>query len=159
MTIEELEALIAQGEGQQLEFKRSLAELETAVRTLAAFANTEGGTVLFGVRQSGEKVVGFRRREVTEYPYEAVREAVCNAVCHRDYTMTGSAVRVMVFDDRIEVNSPGGLPPSVTIQNIERKHVLRNTLLANFLYDIFYIEKWGAGITKPALSLPKGCGG
>jgi ATP-dependent DNA helicase RecG len=54
----------------------------------------------------------------------------------------------MIFDDRIEVNSPGGLPPGVTLQNIERKHVLRNTLLANFLYDIFYIEKWGAGITK-----------
>lgn len=43
MTIEELEALITQSEGQQLEFKRSLAELETAIRTLAAFANT-GGT-------------------------------------------------------------------------------------------------------------------
>jgi predicted HTH transcriptional regulator len=43
MTIEELQALIAQGEGRQLELKRSLAELETAVRTLAAFANTEGG--------------------------------------------------------------------------------------------------------------------
>jgi predicted HTH transcriptional regulator len=65
MTIEELQALIAQGEGQQLEFKRSLAELETAVCTLAAFANTEGGTVLFGVRQSGE-IVGVEASQTSK---------------------------------------------------------------------------------------------
>jgi len=105
------------------------------------------------------KVVGFKRREVTEYPYEAVREAICNAVCHRDYFMDGSTVRIMIFDDRIEVNSPGPLPPGVTVENIDRKHVLRNKLIANYLYDIYYIEKWGTGITKPVLSLPKGCGG
>ena len=94
------------------------------------------------------KVVGFKRREVTEYPYEAVREAICNAVCHRDYFMDGSTVRIMIFDDRIEVNSPGSLPPGVTVENIDRKHVLRNKLIANYLYDIYYIEKWGTGITK-----------
>jgi ATP-dependent DNA helicase RecG len=94
------------------------------------------------------RVTGFRRREVTEYPYEAIREAVCNAVCHREYRIEGASVRIMVFDDRIEVNSPGGLPPGVTLANIERKHVLRNPLIANYLYDIFYIEKWGTGITR-----------
>ncbi len=47
-----------------------------------------------------------------------------------------------------EVNSPGGLPPGVTLANIERKHVLRNPLIANYLYDIFYIEKWGTGIAR-----------
>jgi predicted HTH transcriptional regulator len=46
--------LISQGEGQQLEFKRSLAELDTATRTVVAFANTDGGVILFGVRDSGE---------------------------------------------------------------------------------------------------------
>jgi len=94
------------------------------------------------------KVVGFRRREVTEYPYEAVREAICNAVCHRDYLMTGSTVRIMIFDDRIEVNSPGALPPGVTVKNIDHKHVLRNEVIAGYLYDIYYIEKWGTGIAK-----------
>lgn len=94
------------------------------------------------------RVVGFRRREVAEYPYEAIREAICNAVCHRDYRIEGAQVRIMVFADRIEVNSPGGLPPGVTLTNIERKHVLRNPLIANYLYDIFYIEKWGTGIAR-----------
>ena len=51
---------------------------------------------------------------MTEYPYEAIREAVCNAVCHRDYRVAGASVRIMVFADRIEVNSPGGLPLGVT---------------------------------------------
>jgi ATP-dependent DNA helicase RecG len=83
------------------------------------------------------KVVGFKRREIGEYPYEAVREAICNAVCHRDYFMDGSTVRIMIFDDRIEVNSPGPLPPGVTVENIDRKHVLRNKLIANYLYDIY----------------------
>jgi ATP-dependent DNA helicase RecG len=62
--------------------------------------------------------------------------------------MDGSTVRIMVFDDHIEVNSPGSLPPGVTVENIDRKHVLRNKLIANYLYDIYYIEKWGTGITK-----------
>lgn len=42
---------------------------------------------------------------MTEYPYEAIREAVCNAVCHHDYRIAGASVRIMVFADRIEVNS------------------------------------------------------
>jgi len=94
------------------------------------------------------KIVNFRRREVTEYPFVAVREAICNAVCHRDYRIEGTAVRISIFDDRIEVNSPGGLPVGVTLANIERKHVLRNPIIANYLYDVFYIEKWGTGIAR-----------
>lgn len=99
------------------------------------------------------KIVGFRRREVTEYPFEAIREAICNAVCHRDYRIGGATVRVMVFDDRIEVNSPGGLPQGVTLAEIERKHVLRNPVIAGCLYDIFYIEKWGTGIARMRRSM------
>ena len=53
MTPEEIRALISHGEGQRLEFKRSLAELETGVRAVAAMANADGGHVLFGVRDDG----------------------------------------------------------------------------------------------------------
>jgi ATP-dependent DNA helicase RecG len=66
VTPEEVRALIAQGEGQQLEFKRSTAELETGVRAAAAMANTDGGHVLFGVRDDGTVVgvqIGARTRE------------------------------------------------------------------------------------------------
>jgi ATP-dependent DNA helicase RecG len=94
------------------------------------------------------RIVGFQRREISEYPPEAIREAVCNAVTHRDYQMTGSTVRIMIFDDRIEVNSPGSLPAGVTVENIANQHVLRNELIASYLYDVNYIEKWGMGIRK-----------
>lgn len=98
--------------------------------------------------RTAAKVVGFRRREVAEYPFEAIREAICNAVCHRDYQLAGAEIRIMIFADRLEINSPGGLPPGVNLANLERAHVLRNPLLANFLYDSFYIEKWGTGIAR-----------
>jgi ATP-dependent DNA helicase RecG len=356
MTIEELEALIAQGEGQQLEFKRSLAELETAVRTLAAFANTGGGTVLFGVRQSGEivgveashtskeqlvnkvtsstdpvlypsvefvkvngktvivvtvaesdnkphlaggraykrvgtatvqlrrdeyerlllsrrqppfdqrelpeatlddvdeakvrwylqrtaqernipvdltlplvenlkrlgvvigrdgrpvltvaatllfgkrpqsfvshslvrlacfhgttplhfidrldcvgtlpemideaerfvkrntriaaKITGFERREITEYPYPAIREGIANAVAHRDYDRADVEVRVSVFADRIEVQSPGRLPAPLTLDTLGEEYALRNKLIAELLFNIRYIERRNTGIMR-----------
>jgi len=76
LTPEEVRALIAQGEGQKLEFKRSLAELERGVRTVAAFANTEGGHLLFGVRDSGE-IIGMTVGRTT-------RERVVNMI--RDNT-------------------------------------------------------------------------
>jgi len=62
-----------------------------------------------------------------------------NAVAHRDYFFTGASIRVMIFDDRIEVESPGGLPEGVTLKNLEGSHVLRNERIANLLYDIGYI--------------------
>ncbi|PIP13894.1 MAG: hypothetical protein COX49_00850 [bacterium (Candidatus Stahlbacteria) CG23_combo_of_CG06-09_8_20_14_all_40_9] len=94
------------------------------------------------------KIVGFEQVNITEYPYEAVREAITNAVCHRDYFFSGASIRVMIFDDRIVVESPGILPEGVTLKNLEGSHVLRNQRIANWLYDIGYIEKWGTGIRR-----------
>jgi ATP-dependent DNA helicase RecG len=95
---------------------------------------------LIGVRE------GFQRVDRLEYPLVAVREAITNAVAHRDYAIEDSTIRVAIFDDRIEVYSPGGLPPGVTVDNIEGNHVLRNRVIANLLYDMGYIEKWGSGV-------------
>jgi ATP-dependent DNA helicase RecG len=57
-------------------------------------------------------------------------------------------VRVAIFDNRIFVDSPGKLPPGVTLENIEHVHVLRNPIIAQLLYDINYIENWGSGILR-----------
>jgi ATP-dependent DNA helicase RecG len=57
-------------------------------------------------------------------------------------------VRVAIFDDHIFVDSPGRLPPGVTLENIERVHILRNPIIAQLLYDIEYIENWGSGILR-----------
>lgn len=94
------------------------------------------------------KIVGFERREITEYPYPAVREAITNAVTHRDYWRRGTEVRVSIFDDRIEVQSPGRLPPPLTLSTLGEEHVLRNELVAQLLFNIRYIERWNTGIGR-----------
>ena len=81
-----------------------------------------------------------------ELPPEVVREAIVNAVAHRDYTSNGS-VQVMLFADRLEVWNPGALPPSLTLEKLRRPHgsVPANPLLAEPLYLTRYIERMGTG--------------
>lgn len=81
-----------------------------------------------------------------EIPYEVIREAVVNAVAHRDYT-SNAAVQVMVFVDRFEVWNPGALPPGMTLDQLRRPHpsVPHNPLIADPLYLTHYIEKAGTG--------------
>jgi len=82
-----------------------------------------------------------------EMPPEVVREAIVNAVAHRDYTSNGS-VQVMLFADRLEVWNPGALPPSLTLAKLRRPHgsVPANPLLAEPMYLVKYIERMGTGI-------------
>ena len=81
-----------------------------------------------------------------EMPPEVVREAIVNAVAHRDYTSSGS-VQVMLFSDRLEVWNPGTLPPSLTLAQLRQPHgsVPGNPLLAEPLYLAQYIERMGTG--------------
>jgi len=81
-----------------------------------------------------------------EIPHGAVREAVVNAVAHRNYT-SKAAVQVMVFADRIEVWNPGGLPENLTVDQLRRPHhsVPRNRLLCEPLFLAHYIERAGTG--------------
>lgn len=89
-----------------------------------------------------------RRREIPEIPYEALREAIINAVAHRDYFERGANVMVEMFDDRIEITNPGGLPKGLTPEEFGTKSVLRNPLIAGLLHRMGYIEKMGTGINK-----------
>jgi len=89
-----------------------------------------------------------RRREIPEIPYDALREAVINAVTHRDYFEKGSNVMFEVFDDRIEISDFGGLPKGLKTEEFGTKSVLRNPNIADLLQRIEYIEKLGTGITK-----------
>lgn len=81
-----------------------------------------------------------------ELPPDAVREAIVNAVAHRDYTSTGS-VQVMLFADRLEVWNPGSLPSALTLQKLREPHgsFPANPLLAEPLYLTKYIERMGTG--------------
>ena len=107
----------------------------------------------------GARITGRpEREEVWEYPKESLREAIVNAVCHRDYEDPGN-VQVRIFDDRLEVWSPGVLPPGVTIESLQREHESkpRNGLIADCFYLIKYIEQWGTG-TNRILSLCREAG-
>jgi ATP-dependent DNA helicase RecG len=97
----------------------------------------------------GEAVVrGLQREDRMIYPAFAVREALVNAVCHRDYRLTGRKVEIRQFDDRLEVSSPGGLPGYITLDNIVEEHFSRNPRLVNGLFEWGYIEQLGLGIDR-----------
>jgi ATP-dependent DNA helicase RecG len=89
------------------------------------------------------------RTERWEYPLDAVREAITNAVCHRDYADSGNVV-VRVFDDRLEVSNPGGLPAGMTVEDLKQPHESRprNKLVADAFFLIKYIEQFGTGIQR-----------
>lgn len=91
---------------------------------------------------------GFAREDRPEYPLEAVREAVVNAVAHRDYSIAGDNTRVFLFSDRLEVTSPGQLPGPVTVANLSTERFSRNAIIVQVLADMGYIEKLGYGIDR-----------
>ncbi len=90
------------------------------------------------------------RQDVPLYPPLALREALVNAICHRDYTIAGGAIFVAIYDDRLEVTSLGLLPPGVTVADLKRDHAsrLRNPLIAGVFYRRGLIEQWGRGTQK-----------
>ena len=94
------------------------------------------------------RIEGLQRENIKEYPMKALREAVTNAVLHRDWDYTGANVFVEVYVDRIEVISPGKLPQGVTLSNIGRTSKRRNPLVADLLHRIDFIEKAGTGIRR-----------
>ena len=94
------------------------------------------------------RIKGLRRQNIPEYPMEAVREAVTNAVMHRDWFFEGANVFVEVYTDRIDVISPGGLPRGLTPTKLGQVSIRRNPLIADLLHRIDFIEKAGTGIRR-----------
>jgi ATP-dependent DNA helicase RecG len=93
-------------------------------------------------------VKSLEREEKTEYPQFAVREAIVNAICHRDYRLRGRRIEVRMYSDRLEVISPGGLPGYITIDNIKDEHFSRNPRVVSGLFQWGYIEELGLGIDR-----------
>ncbi len=96
----------------------------------------------------GAVVKGLEREERTEYPLFAVREALVNAVCHRDYRLRGRRIEIRKFADRLEIISPGGLPGFITLDNIVDEHFSRNPRIVAGLYQWGYIEELGLGVDR-----------
>ncbi len=92
---------------------------------------------------------GGRRQERWDYPLEAVREAVVNAIAHRDYTITVTDIELSIYADRLEVISPGRLPNTVTVEKMRAGYrASRNELIKEVLRDYRYIEATGLGIPR-----------
>ncbi len=99
---------------------------------------------------------GFYREDIVLYDQKALGEAVVNAIAHRDYSLSGSQIRVFVFEDRIEVRSPGRLPNSVTLDNIKLGvHAERNRTLATLLTQLGYMSAIGTGIPRLIIRLSR----
>lgn len=92
----------------------------------------------------------FKRIDTPTLPVMAVREALINAICHRDYGKQGTDISMAMFDDRLEIWNSGLPPAPLKIKDLKRRHksVLRNELIANAFYVRGFIEKWGTGINK-----------
>jgi len=98
------------------------------------------------------------RIEKPQFSERAVFEAIVNAVAHRDYSISGSKIRFFMFDDRLEIYSPGPLPNTVTVDNIALRQATRNELITSLLAETpvveavgdvgrgFYMEKRGDGV-------------
>jgi ATP-dependent DNA helicase RecG len=90
-----------------------------------------------------------KRIEQWEIPIEVLREAVVNAIVHRDYEIA-SSIYVKVFDDRIEIINPGKLLSPLTPEKLKKEHpsILRNPKIANIFFLYGFIERWGYGTNK-----------
>ncbi len=96
----------------------------------------------------GSRMVGLERQDWVQFPQGAVREALVNAVAHRDYSIRGEGIRIALFGDRMECYSPGRLPGHMTVQNIVAERFSRNETLVQVLSDFGLIERLGYGIDR-----------
>jgi len=94
------------------------------------------------------RIENLRREEIPEIPDIALREAIVNAVCHRDYFEKGASVMIEIFDDRVEISNPGGLPSGLDAKEFGTKSVVRNPIIASLLNRADYIEQIGTGINR-----------
>ena len=92
---------------------------------------------------------GGQRQERWDYPLEAVREAIVNAIAHRDYTITVMDIELSLYSDRLEIVSPGRLPNTVTVDKMRAGYrASRNELIKEVLRDYRYIEATGLGVPR-----------
>ncbi|MBQ7057133.1 MAG: hypothetical protein IJM84_04220, partial [Bacteroidaceae bacterium] len=93
---------------------------------------------------------GIRREEQLEIPVEALREALTNALCHRQLDSPSGSVGIAIYDDRVEIENAGHLPNELTVETIKQPHrsYPQNPIIANALYMTAYLESWGTGVSR-----------
>jgi ATP-dependent DNA helicase RecG len=96
------------------------------------------------------KIVGFHREENMEVPAEALREALTNCLCHRQFEKYNLTPSIAIYDDRIEIENPGVLPPQLNTETIKLSHgsYPYNPIMAEVLYRTTFLESWGSGASR-----------
>jgi ATP-dependent DNA helicase RecG len=102
--------------------------------------------VLRHINQSA-KTEGVYTQSRWQYPVKAIREAIRNAVIHRDYSLSGKDIKIAIYDDMVEITSPGKLPPSVDFSQLEaRQSEIRNKVIAPLFKHLGLIDQRGNGL-------------
>lgn len=126
--------------GEEFEKKDLEGNLEEQIKA--------ADTVLNLYLKTRVNIKGFENELKPEIPKEVLREVVVNAVAHRDYHIT-SQIRIFIFDDRLEIMSPGKLPNGITLENIKLGvHSERNPLIVSYLAKMGYMTQIGTGIVR-----------
>ena len=108
----------------------------------------EAETYILASMKKGALITGLYREDILEYPQDALREAIINALAHRDYShyVRGSQIQIRMFADRLEIKNPGGLYGPVTVDNLEDEQSTRNAALMRMMEDLKLVENRGSGI-------------
>ena len=138
--------------GTQIEYgcRRNVTQIGRADPPLASAVAESQVLARHQIRRT-ERLVGLRFRDSPEYPDFAWREALVNAVAHRDYEVRGRETEIWFFEDRLEVSSPGELLPPVTVDTLRqgrRAHATRNPMLVRALADAEVMRDEGEGIVR-----------
>lgn len=140
---------IVQDSNYQLDSLKIRGPLDEQVRQAMVFLKRN---------QTNSATKGTYRIETPQFSERAVFEAIINAVAHRDYSIYGSKIRFFLFDDRLEIYSPGALPNTVTVESLHLRQATRNELITTFLAECpvpetvgdvrrtYYMEKRGDGV-------------
>jgi ATP-dependent DNA helicase RecG len=120
--------------------------LITATRTLTSLLQAN-------VTREVKEVDALTERSQEDYPLPALREAIFNAVVHRTYEGSNAPVRILWFDDRVEVTNPGGPYGSVSPENFDRVNDYRNPSLAAAMKTLGYVNRFGRGIERMRLQM------
>lgn len=107
-----------------------------------------GWQIVWQEMRKEARITSLAREEIPEYPPFAVREAIINAMAHRDWRVSGLRNQIRMFDDRIEVVSAGGFPGHITAENIVHEQFSRNPKIVKVLYHWNYIEELGIGVDR-----------
>ena len=120
---EDLDLIINEGEGLIVEFLRKHLNIRSEIR-------------------------GMDRYDIYEIPIDALREALVNAIVHRDYSLRGTSIYVEIYDDRVVIVNPGGVPSGITKSNFGKESIRRNSIIADLFHRMGKVERIGSGIGK-----------